>query len=81
MQREPYPALMIKLSTAQKNIIEALGQDTLKTDELAANAVYEISGNFREAVTSLRKQGILGNNRPGYYVMPDYKWLLRPTAD
>lgn len=68
---------MIELTTAQKNIIEALGEDTLTVEQLAPKAGYELSGHFREAVNSLRKCGILGNNRPGYYVMPEYKWLLQ----
>jgi len=68
---------MINLTTAQKNIIEALGEDTLTVEQLAPKAGYELSGHFRKTVASLRKHGILGNNRPGYYVTPEYKWLLQ----
>lgn len=67
---------MIKLTTTQKNIIEALGKDALTVEELALKAGYELSGHFREAVNSLRKSGILGNNRPGYFVVPEYRWML-----
>ena len=68
---------MINLTTAQKNIIEALGDDTLTVEQLAPKAGYELSGHFRKTVASLRKRGILGNNQPGYYVMPEYRYLLQ----
>ena len=64
---------MTELTTAQKNIIEALGENTLTIEQLAPKAGYELSGHFRKTVASLRKRGILGNNRPGYYVMPEYR--------
>jgi hypothetical protein len=64
---------MIDLTTAEKNIIEALGDDTLIIEDLAVKAGYELSGFFRKTVASLRKRGILGNKRPGYYVMPEYR--------
>jgi len=68
---------MIELTIAQKNIIEALGDDTLTVEQLAPKAGYELSGHFREAVNSLRKRGIPGNNQPGSYIMPGYRWLLQ----
>jgi len=61
---------MTRLITAQKNIIEALGEDTLKTDELAIKAGYELSDHFRKTVASLRKRGVIGNNRPGINLPP-----------
>ena len=67
---------MIAMTTTEKNIIEALGQDTLIIEDLAVKAGYELSGHFRRQVASLRKRGILGNKRPGYYVTPEYRWVL-----
>jgi hypothetical protein len=69
--------LMIEPTTAERNIIEALGEGPLTVEQLAIKAGYELSGHFRKTVASLRKRGILGNNRPGYYVMPEYRWVLQ----
>jgi len=47
-----------------------------KIGDLAAEAGYWVSGAFRTTISSLRKRGILGNNRPGYYIQPEYLYLL-----
>jgi len=76
-----YPHPMIELTFAEKNIIEALSDDTLIIEDLAVKAGYELSGHFRRQVASLRKRGILGNNRPGYFVMPEYRQALEAFED
>lgn len=63
---------MIRLSTIERNIVEALGTDTLIFEQLAAKTGYEVSGHFRRTVSSLSKRWILGNKRPGYFVQPQY---------
>jgi hypothetical protein len=55
---------MIKLNTFESIIIEALGNDILTFEQLAAKTGYEVSGHFRRTVSSLSKRGILGNKRP-----------------
>ncbi len=67
---------MIELRTIEKNIIEALGTDTLTLEQLAPKAGYEVNGHFKGAVSSLSKRGILGNKRPGYFVQPQYLQLV-----
>jgi len=63
---------MIRLSTTERSIIEALGTDILTFEQFVAKAGYEVSGHFRRTVSSLSKRGILGNKRPGYFVQPQH---------
>jgi hypothetical protein len=63
----------IDLNQTERNIIKALGEDTLKLEELAPRAGYEVSGYLRKTLSSLVKRGILGNKKPGYFVQPEYQ--------
>ena len=67
---------MIELNRTEKIIIKALGDAPLTVEELAVKAGY-----FRRTLTSLRKRGILANNRPGYYMNPEYHYLLQELGD
>jgi len=67
---------VIELSVTERNVIEAFGTDTLTLEKLALKAGYEVGGHFRRAVSSLSKQGILGNKRPGYFVQPQYQRII-----
>ena len=67
---------MIELRPIEKNIIEALGTDTLTLERLALRAGYEVNGHFKKAVSLLSKRGILGNKRPGYFVQPQYHRIV-----
>ena len=67
---------MIELRTIERNIIEALGTDTLTLEQLAPKAGYEVNGHFKKAVSLLSKREILGNKRPGYFVQPQYLHLV-----
>jgi len=60
----------------KRNIIEALGDTTLRLEELASKAGYEVSGHLRRTVSSLTKRGILGNKKPGYFVQPECQWMI-----
>ena len=68
---------MIEVNETEKIIIEALGDTTLTVEELAVKSGYDVSGYFRNILTSLRKRGILGNKRPGYYLKPEFHYLLQ----
>ncbi len=68
---------MVELNRTEKIIIEALGDTTLTVEELAIKSGYEVSGYFRRSLTSLRKRGVLGNKRPGYYLKPEFHYLLQ----
>ena len=72
---------MIVLNETENFIIEALGDTTLTVEKLAVKSGYEVSGYFRGILTSLRKRGILGNKRPGYYLKPEYHYLLQELSD
>ena len=61
---------MNELSEIEENIVEALGDSVLTTDEVAVKAGYEVGGHLRRVLSSMRKRGILGNKQPGYYVLP-----------
>ena len=67
---------MIELRTIERNIIEALGTDTLTLEQLAPKAGYEVNGHFKKAVSLLSKRGILGNKRPGYFVQPPHERIV-----
>jgi hypothetical protein len=72
---------MNELNETEKIIIEALGDTTPTVKELAIKAGYEVSGYFRRTLSSLCKRGILGNKRPGYYLKPEYHYLLQELSD
>lgn len=72
---------MIELNKTEKTIIEALGYETLTVEELTIKSGYEVSDYFRRILTSLRKHGILDNKRPGYYLKPEFHYLLKDLSD
>ncbi len=72
---------MTEANRTEKTIIEALGDTTLTVEKLAIKAGYEVSGCFRRTLSSLRKRGILANKRPGYYLKPEYHYLLQDLGD
>ncbi len=63
--------------TDRNLLLEALAEEPLTVEQLAPIAGYEVSGYFRNTLSSLCKRGILGNNRPGYYVKSEYLQLLQ----
>lgn len=67
----------IKLNQTEWNVIEVLGDETLRLKELAPRSGYEVSGHLRRTVSSLTKRGILGNKEPGYFVQPEYQSMVR----
>ena len=67
---------MIELRPIEKNIIEALGTGTLTLEQLFPKAGYEVNGHFKKAVSLLSKRGILGNERPDYFVQPQHQRIL-----
>lgn len=56
----------IKLNECEKNILVALGKDSLKGEELAKKAGYPYDSTFRQTLSSLRRFGILDNDSNGY---------------
>ena len=71
---------MVKLRTIEKNIIEALGSETLTLEQIAPKAGDEVNGHFKKAISSLSKQGILGNKRPGYFVQKQYLQIVDQSS-
>ena len=55
-----------KLTEAERNILEALGEGKLKGEQLAKKAGYPCNSNFKNTLSSLVKRGLLMNDRPGY---------------
>jgi predicted transcriptional regulator of viral defense system len=72
---------MAELNRTEKTIIKALGNEILTVEELAVKAHYEVSGYFRRTVSSLRKRGILANKRPGYYLKPEFHYLIQDSIE
>jgi hypothetical protein len=64
------------LTDTESNIIEALSTNVMTGEELAVRAGYPYNSNFKSTLSSLRKRGILGNKAPGYFVEPEYHFLL-----
>jgi hypothetical protein len=56
-----------ELNDTEKNILEAIGDGTLKGEDIAPIAGYEFDSHFKAMLARLVKRGVLGNNRPGYY--------------
>lgn len=55
-----------KLTEAERNILEALGEGKLKGEQVAKKAGYPCNSNFKNTLSSLVKRGLLVNDRPGY---------------
>lgn len=66
----------MNLGKTERNVILALGDETLTLEQLAPKAGYEVSGHFRRTVLPLSKRGILGNKNPGYFVKPRYREII-----
>ena len=54
------------LSERERDILDALGDQTMTAEELAKRAGYKLDGYFRSLLSRLRKRGLLMNLRPGY---------------
>ena len=65
------------LDEIEQDIIEALGDETLTGEKLAKKAGRPYSFKFRSSLSGLRKRGILGNKKPGYFLEPEYEFLLK----
>ena len=55
-----------KLTEAERNILEALGEGKLNGEQVAKKAGYPCNSNFKNTLSSLVKRGLLVNDRPGY---------------
>jgi hypothetical protein len=55
-----------RLTEAEQNILEAIGNTTLTGEKLADKAGYPCNSNFKNTLSSLVKRGLLINDRPGY---------------
>lgn len=57
----------VELTDTEQNILEALGNDTLRGTELFKRAGYDNSSHYRTILSNLVKREILGRNQDGYY--------------
>lgn len=55
------------LNDLEKDILQALGMDTLTGEEIAKRAKRNYDSTFKGALAGLRRRRILGNRNPGYY--------------
>jgi len=65
------------LNELEQAIIEALGDETLTGEEFAKKAGRPYNFKFRSSLSGLRKRGILGNKKPGYFLESEYEFLLK----
>jgi hypothetical protein len=61
---------------AEQRIIEILRDKTLTGQKLAKAAGRPYDFKFKSSLSGLRKRGILGNKSPGYFLEPEYEFLL-----
>jgi len=67
----------LTLNDVEQDIIQALGDRTLTGEKLAKDAGHPYDFKFKSHLSGLRKRGILGNNKPGYFLEPEYEFLLK----
>ena len=65
------------LNDVEQDIVEALGEETSTGEKLAKEAGRPYNFKFRSSLAGLRKRGILGNKKPGYFLEPEYEYLLK----
>ncbi len=61
----------------EQRIIEILQDRTLTGQKLAKEAGIAYNFKFKSSLSGLRKRGVLGNKSPGYFLEPEYEFLLR----
>jgi len=66
----------VTLGNVEQGIIKALAEKTLTGGELARATGQPYSFQFKSSLAELRKRGILGNKSPGYFLEPEYEFLL-----
>jgi hypothetical protein len=54
------------LSPLESTILQALGDETLGAEDLAARAGYPNTSYFRTVLAGLRRRGLIINLHPGY---------------
>lgn len=67
------------LNAIEQKIVGALRNKTLVGEKLAKKAGSRYNHNFKKALSGLRKRGILGNKSPGYFLEPEYEFLLKKS--
>ena len=67
------------INDTEQGIIEALGSETLTGEKLAKEAGYPYNFKFKSSLSGLRKRGILGNKKPGYFLESEYEFLLKES--
>lgn len=68
------------LDDIEQDIISALADKTLTGAKLAKKARHPYNFKFKSSLSGLRKRGILGNKSPGYFLEPEYEFLLNKPA-
>ncbi len=63
----------------ERHIIEILRDRTLTGSKLAREAGCPYSFKFKSSLSGLRKRGIIGNKSPGYFLEPEYEFLLNDS--
>lgn len=67
---EQRQAVPVKLNKLERRIVKALGKDTLTGEKIAERiGRYNCNSNFKKTLSSMVKQGVLGNRHPGYFVI------------
>lgn len=61
----------------ERDIIDALRGGTLTGEKLAKKAGHAYNYKFKSSLAGLRRRGILGNKSPGYFLEPEYEFLLK----
>jgi hypothetical protein len=56
------------LTDTERNIVDAVGNDTLRGQAIADKLKYPFNSNFKATLSSLKKRGIFGNEGDGYFV-------------
>jgi hypothetical protein len=67
----------LTLNDIEQDIIEALGDKTLTGEKIAKDIGHPYSFKFKSSLSGLRKRGVLGNKKPGYFLDPEYEFLLK----
>ena len=67
----------LTLNDIEQDIIEALGDKTLTGEKIAKDTGHPYSFKFKSSLSGLRKRGILDNKKPGYFLEPEYEFLLK----
>lgn len=67
----------LDLTSQQTSIIKAIGEESIDGRAVAYKLKRKLGGSIKQDLAYLRRMKVVANDGDGYYVMPDYRYVLK----